>query len=155
MITYSDGNLFESTADIWVNAINIRGRMGKGIALAFARRFPAMNKDYILKCQLGLVNIGQMVSFQLPFGSTPRWIIGFPTKDHWREPSRLEYIERGLLDFVKVLNHLKENYGTSSVALPALGCGLGGLSFDDVRPLLEQYLAPLTDFSFTIYAPKT
>lgn len=155
MITYTSGNLFESTAEIWVNAVNTRRVMGKGIALAFAQRFPAMYEDYVVKCQLGLVQIGQMVSYQLPIGSRPRWILGFPTKDHWKDPSRLEYIERGLVNFVKVVKHIKEKDGISTIAMPALGCGLGGLSFQDVRQLFDTYLEPLTDFSITIYEPKT
>lgn len=135
MLRFCHGDLFTSQAQTLVNPVNCVGVMGKGLALAFRRRFPAMYVDYVARCRRGEVRPGRPYLFT---GTTP-WILNFPTKDHWRNPSRLTFIEDGLKALVDQISI----WGIHSLALPALGCGLGQLSWEEVRPLLVRYLQPL------------
>lgn len=130
MITHLHGNLLESDSEALVNAVNTVGVMGKGIALQCARAFPTMLADYKAAAKRGDLRLGEMHVWPNPAISGPRWIINFPTKGHWRERSRLVDIESGLADLVRVLR----SHRIASVAVPPLGCGNGGLAWDDVRP---------------------
>lgn len=144
MITYVSGNLFESPAQTLVNTVNVVGVMGKGIALGFKRIFPEMFREYQALCERGQLAIGTLHIYRTP----TKLVLNFPTKEHWRNPSRLEYVEAGLRTFVRTYREA----GIQSAAFPPLGCGNGELSFDVVRPLMEQYLAPLT-IPIYLYAP--
>ncbi len=127
------GDLFASSAQTFVNAVNCVGVMGKGIALEFKRRYPAMYADYTHRCASGLVRPGEPYLFAAP---TLPWILNFPTKRHWRSPSRLE-------DIVSGLDYLERHYeawGITSLACPALGCGAGQLAWRDVGPILYHSL---------------
>lgn len=135
MITYVVGNLFESPAQTLVNTVNTTGAMGKGVALQFKRYFPEMFREYQQLCEDGQISIGKLFLYR----TSHKLILNFPTKDSWRKASRLEYIERGLQTFVEMY----EKAGIYSIAFPPLGCGNGELSYADVRPLMEHYLAPL------------
>ena len=136
MITYTTDNLFQSPAQVWVNAVNTVGVMGKGIALEFKKRYPEMAKEYQTLCKAGQFDIGQLWLYKAP----QKWILNFPTKRDWRDPSRLEYVETGLIKFAAIY----EQEGITSISFPRLGCGLGGLSWEnEVRPLMERYLSPL------------
>jgi hypothetical protein len=118
--------------------------MGKGIALAFKRIYPEMFSEYQALCEEQQLQIGTLHLYR----TANKWILNFPTKTSWRQPSRLEYIEAGL-------NRFREIYrdaGIYSIAFPPLGCGNGELSFDDVRPVMEKYLQDLPIDVF-IYAP--
>lgn len=136
MITYVVGDLFQSPARVLVNTVNTVGVMGKGIAKDFKTIYPEMFKQYQVLCEKNLFNIGQLWLYKTPH----KWILNFPTKKHWRQPSQLEYIEAGLKKFV-------ESYvdqGITSIAFPTLGCGNGELNWDnEVRPLMEKYLKSL------------
>ena len=113
--------------------------MGKGLALQFKRRFQENLRLYVNACVVGKVRVGKMFVTE-PFGQdAPRWIVNFPTKQNWLAPSKLEWIESGLKDLRRFLveNHV------GSVAIPALGAGLGGLDWTDVRALIERELAGL------------
>jgi O-acetyl-ADP-ribose deacetylase (regulator of RNase III) len=136
MIKYvSNGDIFASGADALVNAVNIVGVMGKGIALTFKKRFPGMYEEYRKKCQQNRLQIGIIDVY---LDETPV-VINFPTKKHWKDPSKLEYIEKGLENFCARY----ADWGIKSVAFPQLGCGLGGLKWSEVQPIMEQYLALL------------
>lgn len=135
MISYVQGNLFESPAQTLVNTVNTVGAMGKGIALQFKQYFPEMFEEYRRLCEDGQLQIGTLHLYQ----TRHKKILNFPTKQEWRRPSKLEYIERGLETFVRIYR----DAGIHSVAFPPLGCGNGELDYADVRPLMEQYLAPL------------
>ncbi len=139
MITFTKGDLFESRAEALVNAVNCVGVMGKGIALQFKQRFPENFSLYADACLFQEVQIGKMFVTQPTDPSLPRWIINFPTKKHWSNPSKLEWIEDGLKDLRRFLIEQK----VQSVAIPALGAGLGGLDWSDVRALIERELAGL------------
>lgn len=140
MVEFVSGNLIEADAEALVNTVNTKGVMGKGIALQFKRAFPENYKAYRAACAAGRVRLGQMFVFDSGRMERPRYIINFPTKDHWRSRSRLADIDVGLEDLRRVLVEL----GIESVALPPLGCGLGGLRWADVRPRIEASLAGLS-----------
>jgi len=142
------GNLFESRADALVNPVNCVGVSGKGLAKAFARRFPFAQKTYEWSCRSGNFKIGSVLEVAGDPDGTAPFVLFFPTKDHWRNPSRREYIAEGLIQLREVIR--TSRYKT--VAVPALGCGLGGLSWEWVRPAIVEALASL-DTKTMVYAP--
>ena len=137
MITYLSGDLFLSPAKVLVNTVNTVGVMGKGIALRFKRIYPEMFEAYRNHCERGELQVGQLFLYKTP----NKWILNFPTKEHWRNPSREEYVEAGL----RKLRARCADMGVTSIAFPELGCGNGGLDFEtQVRPLMERYLGGLS-----------
>jgi O-acetyl-ADP-ribose deacetylase (regulator of RNase III) len=149
MIQFVQGNLFDSQAEALVNAVNTVGVMGRGVALEFKHRFPENYRAYRLACKREELIVGKMFVTETKL-EQPRWIINFPTKQHWRNPSKLEFVRDGLEDFVRVI----EAHGIKSVALPALGCGTGGLEWKTVRELIEAVLEPLDHVVFEIFEPQ-
>jgi O-acetyl-ADP-ribose deacetylase (regulator of RNase III) len=135
MLTYIKGDLFSSPAQVLVNTVNTVGVMGKGIALEFKNRYPDMYNVYQKLCDEKKMDIGKLMLWK----EDAKWILLFPTKKHWRSPSKLSYIENGLEKFL--LSY--ESLGIESIAFPRLGCGNGGLEWDDVRQLMEKYLKNL------------
>ncbi|CAM2067778.1 Macro domain-containing protein [Sulfidibacter corallicola] len=135
MITYIEGDLFQSPAKVLVNAVNTVGVMGKGIALQFKKRYPDMFRDYRELCERKDFTIGKLHLHTL----AEKWILNFPTKTHWRRPSKLEYIEEGLKCFEKKYAEA----GIESIAFPLLGCGNGELPWHDVKPMMEKHLKRL------------
>ncbi len=136
MLTYLTTNLFDSPAQTLVNPVNTVGVMGKGLALGFKQRYPQMFQAYRQQCQAGDLTIGTLHIYP----TSDKIIVNFPTKKHWRNPSRLEYVEVGLEAFVATY----QTHGITSVSFPQLGCGYGGLSWkQQVEPLLVRYLAEL------------
>ena len=139
------GDLFESPAAAWVNTVNCVGVMGKGVAQEFKKRFPAMFEDYRERCDHKVVRLGEPYLYRDASG---RLIVNFPTKDHWRSPSRLADIERGLDWFAA---HAAE-WGLTTVSMPPLGCGNGGLEWAEVGPLIWRKLHALP-IDVEVYAP--
>lgn len=135
MIHYIEGDIFNSSAQVIVNAVNTVGVMGKGIALSFKNRYPDMLKKYVEVCKKKQLTIGKLMLVYEP----DHWILLFPTKENWRDPSQLSYIEKGLIKFVNTY----ADKNIRSIAFPKIGCGNGGLSWKDVKPLMEKYLSPL------------
>ena len=136
MISYVEGDIFRSPAQILVNPVNTDGIMGKGLAKEFKHRFPEMFKHYQSLCENKQFSIGQLFLYKTP----NHWILNFPTKQSWRHKSKTEYIEAGLQKFVAT--YLDE--GMFSVGFPQLGCGNGDLDWiTQVKPLMEYYLQPL------------
>lgn len=136
MITYVVGNLFESPARVIVNTVNTVGVMGKGIAKDFKTIYPEMFCKYQYLCESKMLTIGKLWLYKTPH----KWILNFPTKTTWRQPSKIEYIEKGLETFVKMY----AEKGITSIAFPPLGCGNGELDWEKhVRPLMEKYLKNL------------
>lgn len=123
--------------DALVNPINCVGIMGKGLALQFKKKFPDIYKPYQRACQEKQLYPGKVLSLYSLEGLT--YVVNFPTKNHWREKSKLEYIETGLDDLVLNIQDLN----IRSISIPALGCGEGGLNWDDVKPLIVDKLSPL------------
>jgi O-acetyl-ADP-ribose deacetylase (regulator of RNase III) len=146
MIQHTTGDLFESDAEALVNAVNCVGVMGKGIALEFRRRFPRMFEAYRRRCEAGRLRPGRVWAVR----DGGRVIVSFPTKDHWRDGSRIQDVEAGL----RSLRELLVNEGISSVALPALGCGLGGLDWDVVAAAIHRELDGLPGVRIELYEPR-
>jgi len=152
-ITYKHGDMFKTQADAIVNTVNCVGVMGKGVALEFKNRWPENFKEYKKLCDAKELRPGKVFIFDTGdmFNQPkPRYLINFPTKDHWRAKSKMPYIEDGLDDFVHQLKKLK----IASVALPPLGCGNGGLPWSDVKAVIEAKLSCIDDIDFIVYAPK-
>lgn len=149
IITDATGNLLEAEADALVNTVNTVGVMGKGIALQFKTAFPDMFADYKRAADNGEVALGRM-NIYATGRMTPRFIINFPTKGHWRSKSRLADIRRGLDDLVAQV----ESLGLSSIAIPPLGCGNGGLEWAEVRPVIVEAFEALPDLEVLLYAPS-
>lgn len=149
MLMYVQQDIFKSPAQVIVNTVNTVGVMGKGIAKRYKEIYPDMYKQYQKFCEQHLLDIGKLWIYK----SNTKWILNFPTKKHWRNPSKIEYIEQGLKKFVETY----EEKGVSSVSFPQLGCGNGGLDWEnEVRPLMEKYLKDLPiDVFVHIYSEKT
>lgn len=150
MIDLVQGNLLEAEADALVNTVNTEGVMGKGVALQFAKKFPEMLAAYKRACKAGAVLPGRMHIFERGEMFQPRYIINFPTKRHWRSPSRIEDIETGLRGLVQDIERLH----IRSIALPPLGCGNGGLDWNDVFPRIKAALEPLKNVRVLVFPPK-
>ncbi len=150
MISYKSGNLLTEDAEALVNTVNCVGVMGRGIALQFKRQFPENFKDYEKACKQESVVPGKMFVHETGNLTNPKYIINFPTKRHWRGTSRLEDIESGLSDLVNVIR----KYKIRSIALPPLGCGLGGLDWNVVRKQIENKLKEYKDLEITVFEPK-
>jgi O-acetyl-ADP-ribose deacetylase (regulator of RNase III) len=148
MITFTQGNLLEARTEALVNTVNTVGVMGKGIALMFKERFAENFRRYAAACKAGQVRVGRMFVTEVNELGGPRWIVNFPTKQHWRGQSRLEWIIEGLQDLRRFLieNEVK------SVAIPPLGAGNGGLDWVNVRSQIEVALAGL-DTDIIVFEP--
>jgi len=145
MINVKIGNLFESKATTIVNTVNCVGIMGKGIALDFKNRYPDMFNEYVELCRNNQIKPGEPYIYRDLIGTS---IINFPTKDHWKSPSKLSYVVAGLKWFVENYKKLE----ISSIAFPPLGCGNGGLSWEVVGPIMYKALKGLP-IEIEIYAP--
>jgi O-acetyl-ADP-ribose deacetylase (regulator of RNase III)/uncharacterized protein YwgA len=145
MINVVVGDIFDSGVQTLVNTVNCVGVMGKGLALEFRRRYPEMYDDYVDRCSRDEVHLGQPYIYRYV---VPPCILLFPTKQHWRSLSRLADIQAGLSYLAA---HYRE-WGITSIAVPPLGCGLGGLDWSIVGPTLYQGLSEL-DIDVRLYAP--
>lgn len=148
MYVIRKGNLFEASEQAIVNPVNCVGIDGKGLALAFKKRYPANSVAYREACKQGSLHIGKVHVFDNGSdASGTRYIVNFPTKDHWRNPSKLEYIDKGLC----ALHTALKDRHISSVGLPMLGAGLGGLNPDTVLWKIVGEFQDDPDISATIY----
>jgi O-acetyl-ADP-ribose deacetylase (regulator of RNase III) len=146
---FIQGNLLDAKVEAIVNTVNTVGVMGKGIALMFKERFPDNYDAYQAACKRKEVQVGQMFVTESPELSGPRWIINFPTKKHWRQPSKLEWIVEGLKDLHRII----VEKGIRSIAIPPLGSGNGGLEWSEVRPQIESALSDLKEVEVVVYEP--
>lgn len=146
LVTYmKTGDLLLSRMKTLVNTVNCVGVMGKGIALGFKKQYPPMFADYVTRCKKKQVKLGEPYFYQV---NQNRSIVNFPTKGHWQNSSKLEDVESGL----QFLAANAKAWGITSMAVPPLGCGNGGLDWEDVRPLINKYLLPLK-IPLEIYEP--
>lgn len=148
MIRFTQGNLLEAQADALVNTVNTVGVMGKGIALMFKERFAENYRLYAAACKAGQVETGKMFVTSANELDGPRWLINFPTKRHWRSPSQMSWITEGLEDLRRFLIE----HQVTSVAIPPLGAGNGGLKWHAVREQIEYVLADL-DVDILVFEP--
>ena len=147
MLKYTTGDLLKSNAEALVNTVNCEGYMGKGIAYQFKLQYPDNNADYIKAFKNGSMKVGTLHYFR----ENEKIIINFPTKDKWREKSCIEYIEKGLNELVKLIGQL----GITSIAIPPLGSGNGGLVWADVKKVLEKKLLVISDtIEILVYEPS-
>jgi O-acetyl-ADP-ribose deacetylase (regulator of RNase III) len=148
MIRETTGDILLTDAEALVNPVNTVGVMGAGLAAQVKHTFPVIFREYKDACQRGGLRIGFVIAH--PTGTHPRYIISFPTKQHWRDPSKLEWIDRGLMS----LRQTVEELNIRSVAIPPLGCGLGGLAWPDVRELIDKRLGELVDVDVVLYVSR-
>lgn len=149
MIEFKQGNLLEENAEALVNTVNCVGVMGKGIALQFKQAYPENFRQYEKACKAGEVQPGRMFTVATGNLFNPRYIINFPTKRHWKNNSKIEDIKSGLVALVQEVPSL----GITSIAIPPLGCGNGGLNWADVKPLIVSAFAQLPEVRVIIFAP--
>lgn len=146
MIKFTVGDIFQSTAECIVNTVNCEGVMGKGLALEFKKRYPENYISYVTACKLGRLKIGKLHFFK----EKGKLIVNFPTKDKWRNNSKMEYIQKGLVELVNLI--LAENI--KSIAIPPLGCGNGNLDWREVKSVILEYLEPVAESrDIYIYEP--
>ncbi len=148
MIKFTQGNLLNAKVEVLVNTVNTVGVMGKGIALMFKERFHQNYRLYAVACKAGEVQVGKMFVTEVNELDGPRWIVNFPTKQHWRSPSKMEWIVDGLKD----LREFLISHSIKSIAIPPLGAGNGGLDWKKVRPEIEEALKDL-DTDIIVYEP--
>lgn len=145
MIRFVNGDMFDTKYDAYINPVNCKGVMGAGLALDFKYKYPINFEAYKVVCNSGALKPGG-IYYTVQDHTV---IINFATKDHWKDPSRIEWIEEGcrkLRDF-----WLSDQNIIESVAIPKLGCGLGGLKWSDVRPILIKYFNDITNVDIYIY----
>jgi O-acetyl-ADP-ribose deacetylase (regulator of RNase III) len=151
MLKFVQGNLLEADADALVNTVNTVGVMGKGVALMFKEAFPENFERYEAACADKSVRVGEMFVTERHDLYGPKWIINFPTKAHWRFPSRMEWVADGLDDLKRVV----AQHNIRSVAIPPLGAGNGGLIWDEVRALIVEKLSDLSSVDIFVYEPTS
>ncbi len=149
MMRFTQGNLLDAHVEAVVNTVNTVGVMGKGIALMFKEKYPENFKAYAAACKAGEVRVCEMFVTSGVELDGPRWIINFPTKQNWWQPTKLEWVKEGLEALKKVIVEKK----IRTIALPPLGCGNGGLKWSVVRPMIEAALGELPDVEVTVYEP--
>ena len=150
MLRFTQGNLLEAPAEALVNTVNEVGVMGKGIALMFKDAYPESARLYEEACKRNELHVGRVLVTPSQQLHGPRWIIHFPTKKHWRQPSRLQWVRDGLKDLVQQLRSRQ----IRSVAVPPLGCGNGGLEWEQVRREIEVAFAELPQVEVLVFAPS-
>lgn len=153
-INLISGNIFNSNKQTITNAVNCVGIMGKGLAEQFKTKYPNYFNEYVNECNNNSLNIGKLTVYKLTkkdnhFENDNKQILNFPTKLHWKNNSKISYIEDGL----KYLINNYQNMNITSLALPPLGCGLGGLNWNDVYTLMMDYLYNI-EIDVDIYKPN-
>lgn len=149
MIERTRGNIVEANAEALVNTVNCVGVMGRGIALQFRKAFPENYQAYRAVCHRKELHPGLMLVHDLGKLTNPRYIINFPTKRHWKSKSRIEDIDAGLPALIAQIRQRQ----IRSIAIPPLGCGLGGLNWDEVRPRIERAFQDLPEVQVLLYEP--
>lgn len=149
MITRTSGNLLTSNAEALVNTVNTEGVMGKGIALQFKKAYPAMYDAYRAAAKAGEIRLGRVQVWESGQLTGARFVINFPTKGHWKSRSKLSDVEAGLADLIDVIRNL----GIRSIAVPPLGCGNGGLDWQDVEPVIVAAFEQVPEVDVLLFAP--
>jgi O-acetyl-ADP-ribose deacetylase (regulator of RNase III) len=132
MVQIIKGDIFESDTQTIVNTVNCVGVMGKGIALLFKEKYPKMFIRYKELCDLNLIKTGSLWLYK----TSDKWILNFPTKDHWKNPSEIEYLKTGLKKFIDTY----EEKGITSISFPLLGATNGGINPDISLRIMTEYL---------------
>jgi len=151
MIEYQTGDILRADAEGLVNPVNCVGVMGRGLALQFKDAYPENFKAYAVACSRGELAPGRMFVFETGQRTNPKYIVNFPTKRHWRDQSRIEDIEAGLAALAEEIQTRR----VRSIAVPALGSGLGGLDWRDVKPRIDAALRALSNVRIIVFEPQT
>ncbi len=149
MIHFVTGDILAQDAEALVNPVNCVGAMGRGLALQFKKAYPLNFRAYERACRHGGIKPGHMFVFETGSRTNPRFIVNFPTKRHWRDKSRIEDIEMGLEQLAMIIHERNAR----SVAVPALGAGLGGLAWSEVHPRIRKALGYLENVEITVFEP--
>lgn len=149
MIKFLKGDLLQSDAEALVNTVNTVGVMGKGIALQFKNQYPYNYKVYKEACKKGELRVGEVLVVKDGDILREKYIVNFPTKEHWRSPSEISYIQQGL----EALKESIREYNITSIAIPPLGCGNGGLDWNVVKPMIVDALGEIGTDVF-VYEPN-
>ncbi len=144
------GNLLDADVEAVVNTVNTEGVMGAGVALQFKKAFPDNFKLYEKAAKVGQINVGKIFVTETGKITNPKYIINFPTKQHWRYPSKLVWIKDGLEDLKKFIIKKK----IKSIALPPLDCGNGKLNWNDVKPLIINSLEDISNLQVQLFEPS-
>lgn len=150
MIEYKKGDILKEETEAVVNTVNTKGVMGKGIALQFKERFSENYRQYKKACEAGKVETGKVFVTETGQLLNPRYVINFPTKEHWKNPSKMDYIYEGLEDLVRVI----QDKNINSISIPPLGCGNGGLDWNEVKPVIEKALADISNLHIVVFEPS-
>jgi O-acetyl-ADP-ribose deacetylase (regulator of RNase III) len=149
VIELKQGNILKADTEALVSTVNCVGIAGRGISLQFKKAFPENSRAYEGACRRGELQPGSVLIFETGQITNPRYIINFPTKRHWKGKSRLEDIKSGLISLADEIR----KYEIHSIAIPPLGCGLGGLDWKVVRPLIEEALSGLQGVKILLFEP--
>ena len=149
MIHYIRGDIFDSNAQALVNPVNCVGVAGAGLALQFRERYPQNHQAYLNACRQKQLTPGRILTTKTGSTTNPQFILNLPTKRHWSDNSRSKDVDAGLAKLATVIG----KYNITSVAVPALGAGLGHLQWEQVRELIEQHLSPLKNIQVHVYEP--
>ncbi|MER6782728.1 MULTISPECIES: macro domain-containing protein [unclassified Streptomyces] len=150
MIEEVHGNLLNAEVDALVNTVNTVGVMGKGVALQFKQAFPENFKFYKAACEHGEFSLGEVLVFDSGKLGSQRYIVNFPTKGHWRSRSKLRDVDSALSALVQAI----KEYRIQTIAIPALGCGNGGLDWPEVRALVYEKLSHIEGIRVLLYPPQ-
>jgi len=151
MIRFVEGNIFEADTQAIVNPVNCVGVMGKGLAKKFAEFYPDMNEEYKKACEEKKLKPGKLFVWVIDTYKEVLYIFNLPTKDHWKNPSKMEYIRKGISELIRIM----DEHEVHSVAIPALGCGLGGLKWDAVsKEIIRQFQKKAPDKEVWLYPPR-
>lgn len=151
LLVWTSGDILAADCDALVNPVNCRGVMGAGLARAIAARWPEIIQPYREAVDTGKLRPGTLHAAWLDSVDRPRVIVNLPTKDDWRAPSTMDLVRASLTALVKFL---EDHRGIFTIAVPALGCGLGGLSWADVRASIEEHALMGPACVWNIYAPQ-
>jgi O-acetyl-ADP-ribose deacetylase (regulator of RNase III) len=149
MLEYRAGDILQADVEVLVNTVNCVGIMGRGIALQFKQAFPDNFKAYAAACKRKEVQLGHIFVYATAQLTNPRYIVNFPTKQHWRDKSDLVDIKAGLQDLAIFMRKQQ----IKSIAIPPLGCGLGGLQWVDVKLCIESALCACDNTHILVYEP--
>ena len=145
-------DLFDRDEDteMIVNPVNCVGVAGKGLALKFRINYPENYQYYKKICSAGGLSLGKVLVYARNSKNNPKYIVNFPTKYHWKDKSSIAYIEAGLLSLTEEISKLN----IKSISIPSLGCGLGGLKWEDIRPIIVKNLLVFSEIKINLYAPQ-